>query len=51
MRTKALARSYVWWPGLDQEIETQVKNCGKCQKNQKQPAEAPLHPWEWPGQP
>lgn len=50
-RTKSLARSYVWWPGPDHEIETQVKNCGKCQQNQKQPAEAPLHPWEWPGQP
>ncbi len=50
-RTKSLARSYVWWPGLDQEIEEQVKQCGKCQQNQKTPAEAPLHPWEWPGQP
>jgi hypothetical protein len=50
-RTKSLARSYVWWPGLDQEIEEQVKQCGKCQQNQKAPAEAPLHPWEWPGQP
>ena len=50
-RTKSLARSYVWWPGLDHDIETLVKNCGKCQQNQKQPPEAPLHPWEWPGQP
>ena len=49
-RTKSLARSYVWWPGLDHDIETLVKNCGKCQQNQKQPPEAPL-PWEWPGQP
>ena len=50
-RSKALARSYVWWPGLDQEIEEQVKRCGKCQQNQRTPAEAPLHPWEWAGQP
>ncbi|CAB4033162.1 hypothetical protein ETSY2_42270 [Paramuricea clavata] len=50
-RTKSLALSYVWWPGLDQEIEEQVKQCGRCQQNQKTPAEAPLHPWEWPGQP
>ena len=50
-RTKALARSYIWWPQLDGEIEQQVKNCEKCQQNQKAPAEAPLHPWEWPGQP
>ena len=50
-RMKALARSYVWWPGLDQEIVKKVKSCDKCQSNQSAPAEAPLHPWEWPGLP
>ena len=50
-RMKALARSYVWWPGLDQDIVKKVKDCNKCQAIQKTPAEAPLHPWEWPGLP
>ena len=50
-RMKALARSYVWWPGMDQEIVKKVKGCDKCQSNQSAPAEAPLHPWEWPGNP
>ena len=50
-RMKALARSYVWWPGMDQEIVKKVKGCNKCQANQSAPAEAPLHPWEWPGLP
>ena len=50
-RMKALARSYVWWPGLDQEIVRKVKSCDKCQSNQSASAEAPLHPWEWPGLP
>ena len=50
-RMKALARSYVWWPGLDQDIVKKVKGCNKCQADQKTPAEAPLHPWEWPGLP
>ena len=25
--TKAIARSYLWWPNLDAEIELMVKNC------------------------
>ena len=29
----------------------QLKKCQQCQLHQKAPAEAPLHPWEWPGQP
>ena len=24
---KALARSYIWWPDLDKEIEDKVHNC------------------------
>ena len=31
---KAVARSYVWWPGLDGELETLVKSCNKCQSCQ-----------------
>ena len=48
-KMKALARSYIWWPGLDAEIERCVKDCTTCQLHSKQPPLAPLHPWEWPG--
>ena len=30
-RMKCLARSYVWWPALDTEIEEKVKSCLACQ--------------------
>lgn len=29
-RMKNLARSYLWWPGLDAEIEDKVKSCKLC---------------------
>ena len=29
-RIKALAQSYVWWPGLDREVEQLVKACLPC---------------------
>ncbi len=48
---KALARSYVYWPGIDSDVENKVKGCNVCQKNRKDPAEAKLHPWEWPNKP
>ena len=48
---KAVARSYVWLPGLDRELENLVKSCNKCQSCQSMPAVAPLHPWLWPTQP
>ena len=50
-RMKALARSYVWWPNMDKELENKVKHCGQCQVNRKAPPVAPLHPWEWPQEP
>ena len=49
VKMKALARSYMWWPGLDMEIERHVKDCNACQIYSRQPPVAPLHPWEWPG--
>ena len=44
----ALARSYVWWPGIDTDIEHMVKRCVPCQMQQKTAAKVLLHPWEWP---
>ena len=48
---KSLARSYVWWPKKDYEIEEMVKKCQICQELRPTPLAAPLHPWEWPKQP
>ena len=50
-RMKSLARSVVWWPGIDKDIEGKVKDCHQCQQYQKAPAQALLHPWEWPERP
>ncbi|XP_030580469.1 uncharacterized protein K02A2.6-like [Archocentrus centrarchus] len=50
-KMKGLARSYVWWPGMDESIEREVQSCDECQKHHKSPPTAPLHPWEWPESP
>ena len=50
-RMKALARSYLWWPRMDSEIETCVKSCKVCQESRASPSPAPLHPWQWPKEP
>ena len=49
VKMNALARSYIWWPGLDDEAEMCVKDCTTCQLHSKQPPVAQLHLWEWPG--
>lgn len=51
VRMKALARSYVWWPNIDKDIESFVSTCSTCQKYQHSPPQAPTHPWEIPRQP
>ena len=50
-RMKALARSYMWWPGMDSDLENKVKSCGECQQHRNVPADAPLQPWDWPEKP
>ena len=51
VRMKAIARSYVWWPHLDQDLEKLAKSCTQCQSYRNMPAAAPLHPWLWPSKP
>ena len=50
-KMKSLARSYVWWPKMDSDIENLVKQCQVCQESRPSPPAAPLHPWEWPSKP
>ena len=50
-RMKGLARSYVWWPKIDSDIEQTVSTCPVCQKMRSEPAKAPVHPWTFPSQP
>ena len=33
---------------IDKELEFAVKTRGEYQENQKSPAQAPMHSWEWP---
>ena len=51
VKTKSLARSYVWWPGLDAQIENLTRSCETCQAARSAPMVAPLHPWTWPARP
>ena len=50
-RIKLLARSHIWWPHIDQDIQEMMKGCCACQKVKQVPPVAPLHPWIRPSQP
>ncbi|KAK9395533.1 putative protein K02A2.6-like [Crotalus adamanteus] len=43
---KALARSHLWWPGLDKDIEAKVHACHLCQRSRPEMPQAPVHRWE-----
>lgn len=48
---KAIARTCVWWPKMDEEIEQKIKLCSVCQDVRTSPPCAPLIPWKWATRP
>ena len=50
-RMKALARTIVWWPSMDEHIENLVKNCEICEITKGSSAKVPLQPWPWARRP
>eukprot|EP00731_Ephydatia_muelleri_P008944 Em0004g1282a len=50
-RMKSLSRIFVWWPGIDKDIEMLVSKCPQCQAARPSPPVAPLQPWSWPTRP
>ena len=47
VRMKRLAQRYMWWPKIDENIETVVKECAVCQENAKMPSKN-YATWSWP---
>lgn len=50
-RMKQLARSAVYWPRIDEDLEKAVRTCSACQEHQSKPAKLPNHPWMLPEKP
>jgi transposase InsO family protein len=46
-----MARSHVWWPQLDSDIEDTARKCTHCIKTKNAPPLSPLLPWTWPSAP
>ncbi|XP_026573113.1 uncharacterized protein K02A2.6-like, partial [Pseudonaja textilis] len=46
VRMKALARSYVWWPSMDDEIVKWVSSCRPCQESRPAPPITTPTKWE-----
>ena len=51
VRMKALARSYVWWPSINKDLEDVAHKCEDCQQNHKEDQRTPLHLLEQPSKP
>jgi hypothetical protein len=50
VQTKALARSYIWWPQLNEDIEELIGSCTKCLENRHMPPKT-THDWITPTRP
>ncbi|XP_065075857.1 uncharacterized protein K02A2.6-like [Ochlerotatus camptorhynchus] len=48
---KALARSYVYWPGIDSDIERTAKSYPECARYAAAPPKFSSHHWEYPNGP
>ena len=51
VRMKSLARSHMWWPTLDEQIESVSDSCKPCAEMAKDPAKTSHHKWEFPERP
>lgn len=48
---KSMARSHVWWPKLDANLEKLARECPQRIQTRNAPPSAPLFPWTWPSGP
>ncbi|XP_039451054.1 uncharacterized protein K02A2.6-like [Culex pipiens pallens] len=51
VRMKSLARSFVYWPHIDKQVEDTVKQCADCTAAAKSPPNTPPEAWPTPAGP
>ncbi|GFV39197.1 uncharacterized protein K02A2.6 [Trichonephila clavipes] len=50
-KMKAIARSFVYWKNIDNDIEEAAKNCVDCARYKADPSKSKVHYWEYPSMP
>lgn len=51
VKMKGVARAYVYWPGIDSDIERIANSCSSCLQERPNPPKAELHVWQYPSSP
>lgn len=51
VKMKSVARSYIWWPNIDQNIEALANSCSSCLMERSNPTKSFLHNWHYPSKP
>ena len=47
---KHVARSFIWWPGIDSDLENTARRFVDCKRASSMPPGS-VHPWERPAEP
>lgn len=50
-RCKLIARSYVWWPNIDEHIENLCRACNTCNSVRQAPPKCSLNVWKFNPEP
>ncbi|GFW38676.1 uncharacterized protein K02A2.6 [Trichonephila clavipes] len=51
VKMMAIARSFVYWKNIDNDIEEAAKNCVDCARYKADPPKSKVHYWEYPSMP
>lgn len=51
IKSKAIARSYVWWGGIDEAVEATCRGCVVCASLADAPPQHAPRAWPWPASP